>query len=180
MINVLKMYITLLPVILGGIGNMLFVKTVFYKKHRKPIDGGKNIFGNNKTWIGAFSMIIQVTIFQILVSYTPLTKYNFIYERNENCLPFNLMIGLLLGTAYILFELPNSFIKRRLKIAPGETKNWGSYLGDQIDSIIGVTVILCFYTDMTILKFFGYLVLGALTHSVINLVLYTVKIRKNI
>ena len=76
------MYITLLPVILGGIGNMLFVKTVFYKKHRKPIDGGKNIFGNNKTWIGAFSMIIQVTIFQILVSYTPLTKYNFIYERN--------------------------------------------------------------------------------------------------
>ncbi len=180
MINVIKMYITLMPVILGGIGNMIFVKTDFYKNHRKPIDNGKNIFGNNKTWIGACSMIIQVTIFQIILSYTPLNKYNLIYENNENVFKLNLIIGLLLGIFYIFFELPNSFIKRRLNIEPGKTKNWISYLIDQLDSIIGVTIILCFYTDMTILKFLGYITLGALTHALINLILYSVKIRKNI
>lgn len=180
MINVVKMYVTLLPVIFGGIGNMIFVKTDFYKNHRKPIDNGKNIFGNNKTWIGAFSMIIQVTIFQIILSYTPLAKYNFIYESNENIFKINFIIGLLLGTAYIIFELPNSFVKRRLNIAPGKTKNWITYLIDQVDSIIGITIILCFYTDMTILKFLGYITLGVVTHALINLALYAVKLRKNI
>lgn len=180
MINVMKMYITLMSVILGGIGNMIFVKTTFYKNHRRAIDNGKNIFGNNKTWIGAFSMIIQVTIFQILLSYTPITKYNYIYEINENSFILNLIIGLLLGLAYIIFELPNSFVKRRLKIEPGKTKNWISYIVDQIDSILGVTIVLCFFTDMTISRFLGYIILGAITHSVINLILYFIKIRKNI
>ena len=180
MVNIIKMYITLMPVILGGIGNMIFVKTTFYKNHNKPIDSGKNIFGKNKTWIGAFSMIIQVTIFQIILSYTVLSKYNYIYENYENILKLNLIVGLLLGTAYIIFELPNSFVKRRLNIEPGKTKNWISYIIDQIDSIIGVTIILCFYTDMTIIQFLAYIILGAITHSLINLILYFVKIRKNI
>jgi hypothetical protein len=49
------MYITMMPVILAGIFNMIFVKTGFYKKRRTPIDGGhvyrdgKRIFGDNKT-----------------------------------------------------------------------------------------------------------------------------------
>lgn len=180
MIDVIKMYITLMPVILGGIGNMIFVKTSFYKNHRKPIDNGKNIFGNNKTWIGGFSMIIQVMLFQILLSYTPFAKYNYIYENNENVFKVNCLVGLLLGMAYIIFELPNSFIKRRLNIEPGKTKNWISYLIDQVDSIIGVTIILCFYTDITVSKFLGYITLGAITHSLINLILYFVKIRNNI
>lgn len=180
MINIAMMYVTLMPVILGGIGNMLFTKTTFYKSHRKPIDGGKNIFGNNKTWIGALSMIVQVAFFQVLLSYTAITKYNYIYENNENSFRLNLIIGLLLGIAYILFELPNSFVKRRFNIEPGKTKNWFSYLIDQIDSIVGVTIVLCFYTDMTILKFLEYIILGAVTHSIINLILYLTKIRKNI
>lgn len=180
MVNVLKMYVTLMPVILGGIGNMIFVKTSLYKKYKRPIDNGKNIFGNNKTWIGAFSMIIQVTIFQIILSYTPLTKLNYIYENNNNTFLFNLFTGLLLGLAYMIFELPNSFVKRRLKIDPGKTKNWLTYLVDQIDSIFGVTLVLCFLTDMTVFKFVSYLVLGAVTHSVINLILFALKIRRNI
>lgn len=178
--NIMKMYITLMPVILGGIGNMVFVKSSFYKNHRKPIDNGKNIFGDNKTWIGAISMIVQVTTFQILLSYTPLVKYNFIYENNKNLFSLNLIIGLLLGISYILFELPNSFVKRRLNIEPGKTKNWISYIIDQVDSIFGVTIVLFFYTEMTPLKFLEYIALGAITHGIINLILYYTKIRKNI
>lgn len=79
--SIIKMYITLLPVIFAGVFNMLFVKTKFYKKYRKPIDGGKNIFGNNKTWIGALSMILFTTLFQLLFSFTFLNKYNYIYEK---------------------------------------------------------------------------------------------------
>lgn len=86
----------------------------------------------------------------------------------------------LLGFAYILFELPNSFVKRRLKIEPGKTKNWISYIVDQIDSIIGVTIILMFFTYMPWYRFFLYILLGAITHSVINLILYFLKLRRNV
>ena len=34
---------------------------------------------------------------------------------------YNLLIGALLGLFYALFELPNSFLKRRLDIKPGKT-----------------------------------------------------------
>ena len=52
------------PLILGGIANMVFTKTKFYKKHASPMDkgkvwkDGKRVFGENKTWIGFVSMII--------------------------------------------------------------------------------------------------------------------------
>lgn len=56
--------------------------------------------------------------------------------------------GILLGTGYIAGELPNSFIKRQLKIESGETTQGG--LGklfqfvDQVDSFFGVVVFMCF------------------------------------
>lgn len=178
--SIIKMYITLLPVIFAGIFNMLFVKTKFYKKYRKPIDCGKNIFGNNKTWIGALSMILFTTLFQLLFSFTFLNKYNYIYENNDNNIFFNIFVGFLFGLAYILFELPNSFVKRRLNIEPGKTAGILSYIVDQIDSIIGVTLILSFFTKIDFFTFLLYILLGAVTHSVVNLVLYLLKIRKNV
>ena len=34
------MYVTSMPVILGGVSNMIFTKTPLYQNHRTPIDGG--------------------------------------------------------------------------------------------------------------------------------------------
>ena len=51
-----EMYITLLPVILAGIMNMVWCKTSLLKALKKPMDmgkclsDGKRIFGDNKTW----------------------------------------------------------------------------------------------------------------------------------
>ncbi len=180
MVNVFRMYITLLPVIFAGIFNMIFCKTKFYKRYNRPIDNGKNVFGNNKTWIGGIGMIFFTLLFQIIFSYMPFKNNNFIYDKMENTLLWNVIIGFLLGFAYILFELPNSFVKRRLKIEPGKTKNWISYIVDQIDSIIGVTIILMFFTYMPWYRFFLYILLGAITHSVINLILYFLKLRRNV
>ena len=89
-----------------------------------------------------------------------------------------------MGLAYVVFELPNSFIKRRLKIKPGKTakgiKGMIFFLIDQIDSIIGVTLVLCIWYKMTAFQFLLFVFLGAITHIVINLFLYYIKIRKNI
>ena len=60
---IINIYITLMPVILAGICNMIFVKTSLYKRLYSPIDGGiclkdgYRLFGENKSWGGFFSMV---------------------------------------------------------------------------------------------------------------------------
>jgi len=192
--SIVDIYITTLPLIAGGIANMIFTKTTLYKNHRYPIDGfknykdGKRIFGDNKTWIGFFSMIIFCIIFQvlfgILFNELSISQCNDLYIVNENTITFNFLIGCLIGFVYMISELPNSFIKRRLDIKSGKTdkgiKGVIFFMIDQIDSLIGVMFVIYLFSDFTILKYFGYVIVGGFTHIAINLILYLLKIRRNI
>ena len=60
-------------------------------------------------------------MFSFIWKYTKLEHLNFFYINHENTLVYNLLIGFLLGLFYALFELPNSFLKRRLGIKEGKT-----------------------------------------------------------
>jgi hypothetical protein len=80
----------------------------------------------------------------------------------------------------MISELPNSFIKRRLDITPGKTKNIWSFIVDQFDSIIGVMLLLYIFSDISFIKYIIYVLVGGLTHVIINLILYLTKVRKNI
>ena len=61
---ILSLYITMFPVILAGVFNMLFLKIPFLKSHCRPIDGGKNwtdgkrIFGDSKSVLGFVLMTV--------------------------------------------------------------------------------------------------------------------------
>ena len=191
---ILTMYITMLPVILAGILNMIFVKTPLYKEHKKPIDNymllkdGNRLFGDNKTWIGFLSMMICCIITQLLwgllSNSTAINHRNDLYLHNENTIYFNIMIGALFGFAYMIFELPNSFIKRRIGIKEGTTYKGaiGSvfFVIDQVDSLIGVILVLYFFSDISWSKYFGYILLGGFTHITVNLILFKLKVRRNI
>lgn len=191
---ILDMYITMLPVILGGILNMSFTKTTIYKKYKKPIDSnivlkdGKRLLGDNKTWIGFFSMIVLCIITQVscglLSDMAGINYRNDLYLHNENTIYFNVLIGALFGFAYMLFELPNSFIKRRIGIKEGTTNTKGIgylfFMMDQVDSLFGVILVLYFFSDISCGKYFGYILLGGLTHITVNFILYKLKVRRNL
>ena len=89
-----------------------------------------------------------------------------------------------MGFAYMLFELPNSFIKRRIDIPSGKTicgsKGRFFFLIDQVDSLIGVGAVFVLLTPTPLWQYFLYIVLGALTHITVNLILYKTHIRKNL
>ena len=113
---------------------MIVVKLPILKFLKKPMDfnirlkDGNRLFGENKTWKGCFSMIILSVILTViwgLVCKTSLglENNNLFYVKYENILIYNIIIGLLLGIAYIVFELPNSFIKRRINIKERKNKN---------------------------------------------------------
>ena len=189
---ILKMYITMIPVIIAGILNMLFVKTPLYQRMKRPIDGGrtlrdgKRIFGENKTWAGFFGMIFFGAAAQVLwglvcMGFPELCP---IYSRFGNTLLFNLAAGAAMGFAYVLFELPNSFVKRRLDIPSGKTvrgfKGVVFFVVDQVDSLIGVAGVFAALFPMTVCEYFAYIFLGAGTHIAVNSILYATRIRKNL
>ena len=94
-----------------------------------------------------------------------------------------IIVGVLLGLAYALFELPNSFVKRRLGITPGKPatgiKKAIFVFVDQADSIFGCALVVWLFYDLGILKYLGFVVVGAVTHIVFNMLLYFAHLRKN-
>ena len=190
---IIKMYVTLLVPIVAGIVNSIFCKTRTLKFLSKPMDfnknfiDGKRIFGDNKTWKGFLGYILFNIIFSIFWGYiakiTGLQKYNFFYETHENTFLFNLLIGFLLGLFYALFELPNSFLKRRLDIKPGKTKIGLTkvlfIILDQADSVFGVALVVWMFYPLGIKLYALYILLGTVTHLLINMLLYFLHLRKN-
>ena len=191
---ILNMYVTAFPVILSGILNMAFTRTGFYQRHRMPIDrgqclrDGRRILGDNKTWVGFFAMIALCAVIQpvfgLFLQQTGLETHNELYRIHTNRFVYNVWIGFLFGLAYMLLELPNSFVKRRLGIEPGKTHRSGIgavfFVIDQIDSLIGVMAVIYVFSDISFQKYLGYIALGGITHIGINLVLFKIRIRRNL
>ena len=191
--TILKMYVTLMPAILAGIANMVWCKTGLLRVAMVPMDGGKclsdgkRIFGDNKTWKGFLGYVFLNAIFMILwgalCSACGIEHLNFFYENQENTVLFNLGAGILLGLGYALFELPNSFLKRRLGVEPGKTISgfWKAFFIflDQADSIFGCALVVWFFYDLGLGLYLLYVLVGALTHIVLNMLLYFAHLRKN-
>jgi len=188
------MYITLAPCIFAGILNMLWCRTSLCRSLAKPIDAGKclsdgkRVFGDNKTWSGFFGMIFSGVLCQILWGFVcglpALADKNYIYIHNSNTVLLNAALGGLMGLAYVVFELPNSFVKRRLEIPSGKTvsgvKGGLFFIIDQVDSLIGVMLVYAAFYPMPLWQYFLYIALGAGTHIAVNAVLYSLRIRKNL
>ena len=125
------MYVTLMSSVLAGIINSLWCKLKVMKKLQIPMDGGKylgdgkRIFGENKTWKGFVGYILWnmvcMVLWGLVCKFFGLETYNMFYINYENTLLFNLAAGGLVGFGYAIFELPNSFLKRRLGIEPGKS-----------------------------------------------------------
>ena len=172
---------------------MICCKLPILKKFQVPIDfkknfiDGKRIFGDNKTWKGLIGYLILNTITTVLwgliCDLTNINHLNYFYINNENLILFNILIGLLLGLGYSLFELPNSFIKRRLDIKPGKTisefKKVLFIFLDQADSVFGCCLVVWLFFNLGIKLYLIYVLVGALTHIIFNMLLYFLKLRKN-
>ncbi len=123
---ILMFYVTLFPAIIAGIINSLFCKSNLLSKLKVPMDFGKNfldqkrIFGDNKTWKGFLGYVILNTIVQVvwgvICNLTNINHLNLFYFQNDNTVLNNLVFGSLIGLFYALFELQNSFLKRRIDI----------------------------------------------------------------
>ncbi|MET1076641.1 MAG: hypothetical protein ABWY06_01335 [Pseudomonas sp.] len=121
------------PVVIGGVLHMLAVTRDALPTLRVPLHAG--LFGANKTWRGVL-LVPLLTAFGALCLWP---SEQLLGARAVFTQPLWLA-GLVAGFAYVLAELPNSWIKRRLGIAPGVAPSRWVVLGDQLDSGLGVAL----------------------------------------
>jgi hypothetical protein len=135
------------PILLSGLVHLVVLKRdLLPALRRAPIDFGatfrdRRLFGANKTWRGALVMIGGTAAFSALLAQLNAAVLHWPVAVDYAALhPW--AWGTLLGTGYILGELPNSFIKRQLDIAPGAMgqglRGRFFWVVDQLDSLVGI------------------------------------------
>jgi len=142
------------PVLVAGIGQVAILKAGLLPRLAVPLDlgvrwRGKPLLGPRKTWRG----VILMTTLSALTSRAQAMAARrnpslrgicpFDYRHNNPWL-----LGGTLGLGYCIAELPNSFVKRRLGIAPAQTSPrlaWLQYVIDQSDSVAGCLAAVRFF-----------------------------------
>ena len=136
-----------LPIVVGGVLHMLAVAKDWLSGLKIPVHTAW--FGPNKTWRG-FVLMPALTLLGMLVLWLALPGLPESVARPlSGTSP--LVLGLALGLGYVIMELPNSFIKRRLGIPAGETPGrfaWLFILVDQWDSAIGFGLAYALLTSI--------------------------------
>ena len=143
-----------LPVVLGGAVHVAVIKLDWLGAlARMPLDGGatfrgRRLLGAHKTVRGAVTMVGATTMFA-LAQASLFHRYG--WARAASLVDFDrvhpVLWGVALGGGYIVGELPNSFVKRRLAVPPGARAAGALgalfWLADQVDSLLGVLACMC-------------------------------------
>lgn len=161
--------IMLIPLTVGGILHMVVVRFDLLPFLKIPISLQR--FGKNKTWRGFIAMPL-LTIPGVYLAGT-LSSSFYLFSP--------ILIGLLLGLGYVIFELPNSYIKRRIGISEGEVGGKMSLLQvivDQADSGIGCIIVYYFFLNIPIITCLMFLFIGTFIHLFFNFTLFCVGLRK--
>jgi CDP-diglyceride synthetase len=153
---------------------------------RKPIDGGRSLagrrlFGDNKTWRGAIAMFAGTIVAALVLSRVDWYWSRLPGEiRSAGALPF----GALLGLGVVAGELPNSFLKRRIGIAPGARRR--SPVGialaifDQGDFVLGVWIALLPIWAMSPAQALLAFAVVSLAHLAISAIGYAIGARRSV
>ena len=177
----------ILPVLLGGVCNMVFVKSPWLDGLKRPIDGahrardGRRLFGANKTWKGFWGMVVLTALWAALFDAAVAWSGSDLPRAPVGGVFGALLGGALFGLAYVLAELPNSYIKRRLDIAPGANANgWTGGLFvviDQIDSVLGCMLAAMLVTPLRWSDAAMIVLLCGGLHLLVNQLLFRLKLK---
>lgn len=141
------------PLLVAGAVLAPVIKLDLVPSLARPLDLGRSfrgcrIFGTNKTWRG----VLVMSGVSVLIVLAQSRLYDIEAFRAVSMLDYHrtnpLVLGLVLGLSYSLSELPNSFAKRRLGIAPGAVSGRHrvvQYVIDQADSPAGGTLALALF-----------------------------------
>ncbi|MEC4990340.1 MAG: CDP-archaeol synthase [Oscillatoria sp. PMC 1068.18] len=145
---------------LAGILEALLWKTSWFQFCNYPIQ--VQLFGENKKWRGLITLPLTHLLSVFLLQDIETTFFHF-PTKIIGFSSFNILsYGLLVGLIFNLSELPNSFLKRRFDISPGDESNHFFYLLDQLDSTYGTLLLWYFYFNFPLHLIFTGVIISPL------------------
>lgn len=166
-------YLFIIPGIIGNVAHMLVVKKDLFSFFAKPIS--PDLFGKNKTLRGFVFLPLAIGTVCLLES--------LLLGPFSNDLLNDFLIGFGLGLAYMLAELPNSYLKRRQGIAPGESAGNNRIFQlviDKSDSLIGACIFYYFAMNTGFSAILLLFISSFLLHISISFLLVLTKLKKSI
>ncbi|HEX5110862.1 MAG TPA: CDP-archaeol synthase [Vicinamibacterales bacterium] len=156
----------------AGCAQAAWLGSAASRRYGWPIDGGltfrgRRIFGSNKTVRGFLVMPLATGLSFLLVSMATAGRMSGLWPLQ----PLEYAaLGLLAGAGFMAGELPNSFVKRQLGIAPGAPAQ-GMVLRpvcsllDRLDSPLGALAALALVVPVPPLTILYVLAIGPFLHG---------------
>ena len=137
-----------LPVLGAPVAHAPVLRWNLLPRLATPVDGGRTLrgrrlFGDNKTWRGALFMTAGPAVAAVALHRAGWYRRRLPPEVADRS---PLLVGALLGLGVFGGELPNSFLKRQLGIAPGSRRadpaGIAISVADQVDFAVTSLVLL--------------------------------------
>jgi len=178
----------LLAMSVAGLAHVLWLKSATGDVLMQPLDfghtcRGRRIFGNNKRVRGLVVMPpAAAASFALLGAQRgdlPQWLARGMWEFPASTYA---LLGLAAGLAFMVAELPNSFLKRQLGIAPGAAPQTGwprllCALLDRFDSVLGVLIVLSLLVPMSAMAWLWVLLIGPGVHTLFSVLLYRLGVK---
>ena len=174
---------------LGGLVHVYWLKLATAHALTRPIDcgwtfRGRRLLGDNKTIRGLLVMPLAATgsfaAFGWSHEFLPrwLSEGMWIMPVGQYAL-----LGGAAGLAFMLAELPNSFLKRQLDVEPGQMpgRGWARVvcpLLDRFDSVLGVLIVVSLLAPTPVVTWVWILILGPGVHALFSALLYRLGVKE--
>jgi CDP-2,3-bis-(O-geranylgeranyl)-sn-glycerol synthase len=173
----------------AGAAHVLWLHTPQALRFAWPVDGGlsfrgRRLFGDNKRVCG-FMVLPPAAALSFLLLGGGREALPSVFA--DGLWPLGAAhyagIGLVCGLAFMLAELPNSFLKRQLGVAPGEApaQPWLRpvvMLVDRLDSVLGVLLALSLMVPVPPATWLWVLAFGPLVHGGFSMVMHGLGIKQ--
>ena len=169
------------PVMLAAAVHIAVIKLRLLEFLKRPLDAGRcvrgrRLFGDNKTWRGLVVMV-GISVLGAMLQGAWRWSNLELFDYGAMNLP---VVGLLLGLGFALAELPNSFLKRRWDIGPGQRGPWFFVVLDQVDSVAGCLAMLCIIWPPPLRIWAITLLLCSGVHIAFNSVFVVLRLKKSV
>lgn len=171
---------------LTGFFHAAWMRSLVSQRFAIPLDGGytirgRRLFGDNKTVRGFMAMVpgAGLTFFSLALMIGPGATSGALWALS----PLGYAaLGILAGLGFMLGELPNSFVKRQLDIAPGQPPRGrlaalACFVVDRLDSILGMLAAVSLAVPTSWLTWIYVIVLGSAIHWSFSLLLFRLGVK---
>ena len=174
--------------VLAGLAHSAWLRTPASRRLLIPLDGGarfrgRRVFGENKTVRGFVVIVPAAAIaFAMLHALVARTVPSFAADLWHLGTGSYAALGALAGMGFMLGELPNSFVKRQLDVAPGmappsRAGTAITFVVDRVDSIVGMLIVLSLAAPTPWMTWVYVLLIGPGIHLAFSALLFRLGVK---